>query len=99
MYESRLLVVSYLLQAGASVNIKDRWAGTPLDDALRHNHDECAKALRSAGGTIGGREHSKFTTTDLITAASQGELAQASQPAFSVLGKRVPSEYTSRSGD
>ena len=68
--EGRLLVVSYLLVAGAQVNMKDRWAGTPLDDALRHNHDECAKALRSAGGAIGGREHSKFTTTDLIAAAS-----------------------------
>ena len=77
--EGRLLVVSYLLVAGAKVNMKDRWAGTPLDDALRHNHDECAKALRSAGGAIGGREHSKFTTTDLIAAASQGELAQVSQ--------------------
>ena len=78
LYEGRLLVVSYLLVAGAKVNMKDRWAGTPLDDALRHNHDECAKALRSAGGAIGGREHSKFTTTDLIAAASQGELAQVS---------------------
>ncbi len=74
--EGRLAVVAYLLVSGAEANPRDRWGGTPLDDAVRQNHDEVAKALRAAGGEVGGREHSKFTPTDLIGAASKGDLTQ-----------------------
>ena len=77
--EGRLLVVAYLLVAGAQPNPRDRWGGTPLDDALRQNHDECAKALRNAGGVVGGRVQSRNTATDLIQAASIGDLAQVIQ--------------------
>jgi hypothetical protein len=32
------------------VNKLDRWGGTALDDAVHHNHEECAAAIRAAGG-------------------------------------------------
>ncbi len=44
--EARILVVSFLLGISANPNCKDRWGGTPLDDALRGGtpyHLYCAK--------------------------------------------------------
>ena len=32
---------------------KDRWGGTPLGDALRYEHYECADILREAGAQKG----------------------------------------------
>lgn len=31
------------------VNVKDRWGGSPLDDAKREKHDDAAKVLMAAG--------------------------------------------------
>jgi len=68
----------------AVVSSKDRWGGTPLDDALRHGHDEVAEVLRQAGATVGKtddlEEVSSFAVeaheeaTDAIFAAARGEL-------------------------
>ena len=41
----------FLLEHGARVNARDRWGGTPLQDALRENHDNLVGVLTSAGGT------------------------------------------------
>ena len=35
------------------INPVDRWNGTPYDDAVRENHKECAKYLKSVGGMPG----------------------------------------------
>ena len=34
---------------GIKVNVKDRWGGSPLDDAKREKHGEVAKLLEGAG--------------------------------------------------
>ena len=41
-------VVAYLLRLGADCRRRDRFGGTPLDDALRHAHDHVAEQLRAA---------------------------------------------------
>jgi glutaminase len=71
------------------LNPKDRWAGTPLDDAYLQGHEEVIALLESAGARRGrlknrsdGRARSRATsalvdspkTDELIWAASQGTL-------------------------
>ena len=41
----RVDVVNFLVSHGARVDVKDRYNGTPLDDARRENHDEVARLL------------------------------------------------------
>ena len=48
--EGRENVVQYFLDNGAEVNPKDRWDGTPLDDAYRHGHKKVVKLLEAHGG-------------------------------------------------
>ncbi len=48
--EGRENVVQYFLENGAAVNPKDRWDGTPLDDAYRHGHKKVVKLLEAHGG-------------------------------------------------
>ena len=48
--EGREDVVQYFLENGAAVNLKDRWDGTPLDDAYRHGHKKVVKLLEAHGG-------------------------------------------------
>ena len=58
------------MEIGAKINRSDRWGGSPLDDALRHRHKDVAAFLRKKGGTTGNADKS----TNLITAASEGDL-------------------------
>ena len=51
--EGRLEIVRLLCEAGADVNVKDRWGGRPLDDAKRNRHDDVAGYLESLGGEAG----------------------------------------------
>ena len=46
-------VVAYLLKKHADHSAKDRWGGTPLSDAVREGHLECAELLREAGAELG----------------------------------------------
>jgi glutaminase len=46
--EGRAEVVSYLLNHGHPIAPRDRWANTPLDDAIRHNHEDVVKLLQNA---------------------------------------------------
>jgi len=49
--EGHLDVLKFLLNVkGTNINVVDRWGGTPLSDALRHNHAETAKWIRNKGG-------------------------------------------------
>ena len=70
--EGRLALVKYLLKSGAHINVSDRWGGSPLDDAMRHRHDEVQSLLRSSGGRLGVSGHGEA----LILAASRGEAAE-----------------------
>ncbi|ESA35889.1 glutaminase [Leptolyngbya sp. Heron Island J] len=51
--EGQLKVVKFLLANNVNPNIQDRWGFTPLDDAIRHGHEEVATALKQSGGASG----------------------------------------------
>ena len=93
--ENQLSVVRYFIEEarrdGSSFTLspKDRWGGTPLDDAYLHGHDEIIKTLENAGARRGevSRTHNQFApserplavvdslkTGELIWAASLGDL-------------------------
>ena len=91
--EGRANVVKFLVkrrrEPERDINPRDRWAGTPLDDARAHGHERIAAYLESTGGVEGSRSHSGAAaavlggpppasdrTDELIWAASLGELMQ-----------------------
>jgi ankyrin repeat protein len=51
--EGHAKIVKYLCEAGAEVNVEDRWSTRPLDDAIQGGHQDCAKILRSFGAAEG----------------------------------------------
>jgi len=73
--EGRLETVSFLLEARASLNIQDSFKNTPLNDAVRHKHDDVALALRNSGArpiTLPGYEMG----VQMCTFAAEGNLDQ-----------------------
>lgn len=68
--EGHMAVTKYLVENGAMVNRSDRWGGSPLDDAHRHQQREVVLYLREHGATTGN--HS--TAVNFITAAAQGDV-------------------------
>lgn len=50
--EGQLEIVKFLIAKRVDVNPKDRWGGTPLADAKRHNHKKVIDFLESHGGTL-----------------------------------------------
>ncbi|NIP29778.1 MAG: glutaminase A [Candidatus Dadabacteria bacterium] len=57
--EGSIDVVKYLIDNGAEINPIDRWGGTPLDDAISHNHKEVEKLLKQSGATKGKTSNRK----------------------------------------
>ena len=52
--EGNLLVVKLLVEElGANHSPRDRWGGTPLNDAVRQEHQEVIMYLKSAGASMG----------------------------------------------
>lgn len=51
--EGRMDIVRLLVEAGADVNVQDRWGGRPLDDAKRNRHEDVADYLESLGAESG----------------------------------------------
>ena len=47
--EGQAAAVKYLIEAKASLNIKDKYENTPLNDAVRQKHDAVAAELRRGG--------------------------------------------------
>jgi len=41
------MAVSFLLGSSATVNCKDRWGATPMDDCVRYVHSERAEGERA----------------------------------------------------
>lgn len=90
--ENQLGVVKFIVERDADPTAKvwlsprDRWGGTPLDDAERHGHDAIVKVLEAAGARRGdggagpGQETAEAApaescgTAALIWAASTGDL-------------------------
>lgn len=54
--EGHLDAAKLLVEEGADVNSKDRFGSTPLDDAMRGEHNEVAAYLKSNKGVNGGLE-------------------------------------------
>lgn len=46
-------IVTELIERKADINMKDRWGGTPLADAIREGHADVARVLISAGSELG----------------------------------------------
>ena len=45
--EGHFNIVEYFILRNLRLDPKDRWGGTPLEDAKRHNHDKIIKLLES----------------------------------------------------
>ena len=67
-----LRVIEHLVESNADVNYNDRWGGTPLRDAVREGHMECARILNNAGGELGYDEVQ--ASGELCELARQGSL-------------------------
>ena len=52
-------VMNLLLDEGVDVNSVDRWGGTPLADAVRHGHRQCAMELHAKGASLGFDENNE----------------------------------------
>ena len=46
--EGRTEVIRYLLAKNITIDPKDRWGGTPLQDAKRHNHKDVVVLIENA---------------------------------------------------
>jgi serine/threonine protein kinase len=68
--EGHLVVVKFLVENGAKMHRSDRWGGSPLDDAHRHQQTDVVTYLRAHGATTGSLNQ----TTNFITAAATGDL-------------------------
>ena len=72
--EGSLACVQLLLKQGANVNCKDRWNGTPLDDAIRTGkHDDVLQYLVDNGGRTGD---DREAVKRLFAAVEEGDLHQ-----------------------
>ena len=49
-------VVAWIIEKGIQLEPRDRWNGTPLDDAGREGHTQIAQMLRVAGSTARGTD-------------------------------------------
>lgn len=75
--EGLLEMVTYLIdELKASHSPVDRWGGTPLDDALRHNHSTVVEFLVRSGASRGTNPDAAIdiSSTALCDAASKGDV-------------------------
>ena len=63
-------MVQYLLNARADIEAKDRFGGTPLDDAVRHDKVEVQALLREHGARLRG----EGSAVKICEAAAKGDL-------------------------
>ena len=59
--EGHINIVCYLVDQRVELSPKDRWGGTPLADALRHEHTEVAELLRAKGAVEAASENQTTT--------------------------------------
>ncbi|KAL1523439.1 hypothetical protein AB1Y20_018379 [Prymnesium parvum] len=81
--------VQALIRKGASLNMRDRYGGTPLWDAVREEHAECAKLLYEARGEL--------MMTESATAHHLGEATRAEKPKLVELMLQCGANVDSRS--
>jgi serine/threonine protein kinase len=63
-------IVKFLCDAGAEVNVEDRWFRRPLDDAYQGSHEKCVTILESFGAAE-GKEGRKKVTTNIFDQSSE----------------------------
>ncbi len=69
------MVEFFLRQDGSddALNPRDRWGGTPLDDACLHGHETIIRMLERAGGRRGDVVHPAESGLKPVSAASEAE--------------------------
>ena len=55
--EGHLKAVEFLLNSGVKPNEKDRWGGTPLEDAINGKHDDIVVLLKENGAELSEGKH------------------------------------------
>jgi serine/threonine protein kinase len=70
--EGHLAIVTFLVEKGARINRSDRWGGSPLDDAHRHQQNHVVRYLRDKGAMTG----SVNQMVNFITAAAAGDIEE-----------------------
>eukprot|EP00741_Cyanophora_paradoxa_P011412 tig00020556_g11023.t1 len=73
--EGELEIVRYLISKGADFNAKDRWLNTPLQDAIRHQHDQVVDLLASHGA----KADQEDLALALCNAASRGAMGEVTR--------------------
>ena len=77
--ENQVEVVQFIIDQNksgrlqAELNVRDRWGGTPLDDAHLQGHTVMAKLLEKAGATNGSNDMLTRGTSRSVAASLQGE--------------------------
>jgi glutaminase len=67
--EGWLYIVEYFLNQGLDPNPRDRWGGTPLDDALRCGHKDIACLLEQRGGVVGDTSVAHLSAIGMLDSA------------------------------
>jgi ankyrin repeat protein len=68
------IVVFLISEGNVNLNCADRWGGTPLDDAARHDHTQVVAFLKAHGAKIGTHKSAKDANADLCDAAARGDV-------------------------
>ncbi|KAL3900854.1 MAG: hypothetical protein SGPRY_012381 [Prymnesium sp.] len=71
--EGNVQAVEVLLNAHADPNMKDRWGGTPLRDAVREGHVKVAQMIRDAGGRLAFSQAEEFAEMSARVQNSDGD--------------------------
>lgn len=71
--EGHLNVAEYLVEKGALINVRDRWGHTPLDDAIRGDHDAVIEFLQEHGAEQGYEEAGAVTDEELKLLQRRGQ--------------------------
>ena len=66
----KLEVLYYLLAVGAKVNVRDRWDGTPLENAVIQGEEVCAMLLKENKATL----HMDSSANAVNAAVAEGDL-------------------------
>ena len=73
-------MVEYIIgEAGAEHSPKDRWGGTPFDDAVRHSHTAVVSYLEGVGAKRGKTALMRDVAAELCKAAASGDVEQLRQ--------------------
>lgn len=80
--EGHTLIVRALCEAGADVNVADRWKRRPLDDAETGNHKDVIQLLQSFGAARGAVRTAGAAESSMLTTADEAVLDRSSKRAM-----------------